>query len=106
MIRKARYERLGARTIEVRTMTNFNRENFLRDLERKQWAKINRSYDPNEMWEAWKSLLIESIDKHALLRSKRFSNEKSPWITNELRRLIFTRAYLKKKAIMIEDPQI
>ena len=46
-----------------------------------------------------------TIDEHAPLRSRRLSNRKSPWITNDLRRQIFNRDYLKKKAVSINDPE-
>ena len=45
------------------------------------------------------------IDEHAPLRLRRISNRKSPWITNDLRRQIFNRDYLKKKALSINDPE-
>jgi hypothetical protein len=51
MIRKAHYVREGTRTVEIRSLKNFNRESFLRDLEQKQWDNICCSQDPNEMWE-------------------------------------------------------
>ena len=48
---------------------------------------------------------MESIDKHAPLRSRRTRNRKSPWFTNELRHQMFHRDYLKKKAISSSDPE-
>ena len=42
---------------------------------------------------------MATIDEHAPLRSRRISNRKSPWITNDL------RDYLKKKAVSINDPE-
>ena len=38
MVRKAQYKRNGSRIVEVRSLKNFSRENFLRDLELKQWV--------------------------------------------------------------------
>ena len=48
-------------------------------------------------------MLIEIIDEHAPLRSRRISNRKPPWITNDLSRQIFNSDYLKKKAVSIND---
>jgi hypothetical protein len=45
------------------------------------------------------NMLMATIDKHAPLRSRRTRKRKSPWITNELKRRIYNRDYLKKKAI-------
>ena len=57
------------------------------------------------MWEIWKCMLMALvIDKHAPLRSRRISNRKSPWITKDLRRQIFKRDYLKKKAVSLNNP--
>jgi hypothetical protein len=86
-------------------MKNFNREAFLNELEQKEWDTIYYSQDPNEMWHTWKNMLMESIDKHAPLTSRRTRNRKSPWITNELRHQIFHSDYLKKKAISSRDPE-
>ena len=46
------------------------------------------------------------IDKHAPIRSRRISNRNSPWVTNEIRRLMFKQDYLKKQAITSGDPDI
>ena len=105
MIRKAHYARDGVRRIEARTMKNFNSENFLRDLEQKNWSNIYCSEDPNKMLETWKSMLMETVNKHALLKVRRISNRKTPWIKNDLRREIFNRDYLKKKAVSTNDPK-
>ena len=51
------------------------------------------------MWDVWKKLFMEVVDKHAPLQSKRVSNKHSPWITHELPRKIYKRNYMKKIAI-------
>ena len=50
-------------------------------------------------------MLMKVIDDHAPLRSRQISNRKSPWITNDLRRQICNRDYLKKKAVSTNDPE-
>jgi hypothetical protein len=107
MIRKAHdhYARDGVRRIEARTTKNFNSGNFLRDLEQKHWSNIYCSEDPNKMWEIWKSMLIETVDKHAPLKIRRISERKSPWIIR-IRREIFNRVYFKKKAVSTNDPEV
>ena len=105
MVRKAQYKRNGSRIIEVRSLKNFSRENFLRVLELKQWGNVHCFEDPNEMWATWKSMLMDTIDKHAPCRSRRIGKKRSSWITNDLKRQMFKRDYLKKKAISSEDPQ-
>ena len=81
-----------AKIIEARTMRNFNSENFLNDLNQQPWAEVcHNAADPNKMWQIWKSLLMETIDKHAPIRIKRVGKKNSPWVTGELRRLLFER---------------
>ena len=50
LVRKAQYKRNGSRIVEVRSLKNFSRENFLRDLELKQCGNVHCFEDPNEMW--------------------------------------------------------
>ena len=99
------YKRNGSRIVEVRSLKNFSRENFLRDLELKQWGNVHCFEDPNEMWATWKSMLMDTIGKHALRRSRRIGKKRFSWITNDLKRQMFKRDYLKKKAISSEDSQ-
>lgn len=105
LIRKIHHIRQGPRTIEIRSLKGFNRENFLRDLEQKPWENVYCSEDPNEMWQTWKGLLMEAINAHAPLRSRRVKNRKLPWITNEIRQQMYNRDHLKKRAISSNDPQ-
>ena len=51
------------------------------------------------MWDVWKDLFMEVVDRHAPLQNKRVSNKHSPWITYELTRKIYKRNYMKKIAI-------
>ena len=46
------------------------------------------------MWDVWKNLFMEVVDKHAPLQNKH-----SPWITYELTSKIYKRNYMKKNAI-------
>ena len=75
-IRKAHYTPQGPRIINTRSMKYFNREAFLNELEQKEWDTIYYSQDPNEMWHIRKNMLMESIDKHAPLRSRKTRNRK------------------------------
>ena len=55
--------------------------------------------DPNEMWDVWKSLLLEVINKHAPMRKRKVKSKSSPWITAELRRKMRKRDFLKNQAV-------
>ena len=100
VVRKAHYVQIDAKIIEARTMRNFNSENFLNDLNQQPWAEVcHNAADSNKMWQIWKSLLMETINKHAPIRIKRVGKKNSPWVTGELRRLLFERDSLKKRAV-------
>ena len=81
-------------------MKNFHKLSHLRDLQQKAWSDIETHIDHNDMWSKWKDMLMQSIDRHAPLKSKRVGNEKALWITNRLRREMHKRDFLKKKAIL------
>ena len=85
MTYKTHFERTGSQLIKTQHLKNFNKENFLRDLEQKLWCDvISTNNDPNDMRATWKSLLMTCIDSHASLCSKRAGKKKSPWITSQL----------------------
>ena len=54
--------------------------------------------NPEAMWNVWKNLFMEVVDKHVPLQSKWVSNKHSPWITYELTRKIHKQIYMKKIA--------
>ena len=79
---KISYERTGShRTIETRAFKNFNHHNFLDDVAQQPWNKIFSETNPEAMWDVWKDLFMEVVDRHAQLQNKRVSNKHSPWIT-------------------------
>ena len=60
--------------------------------------------NPNEMWSKWKALFLEVCDLHAPLHIKYVRASKSPWITPELKNLMYRRDRLKIKALRTGDP--
>ena len=52
------------------------------------------------MWEIWKELFLEVLDKHAPLQQKKIRSNKIPWITSKIKSLINTRDKLKRKAVI------
>ena len=100
MTLKISYERTGShRTIETRAFKNFNHHHFLDDVAQQPWNKLFSETNPEAMWDVWKDLFMEIVDRHAPLQNKRVSNKHSPWITCELTRKIYKRNYMKKIAI-------
>ena len=52
------------------------------------------------MWEIWRELFLEVLNKHAPLQHKKTKSSKVPWITTEIKGLINERDKLKRKAII------
>ena len=55
------------------------------------------------MWLALKTLFLNVVDKHAPLWTKRVCSSKYPRMTPQLKRCMYERDKLKKKAIIIND---
>ena len=52
------------------------------------------------MWEIWRNLFTDVLDKHAPIQKKKTKSKKVPWITSEIKELIISRDKLKRKAII------
>ena len=88
-------------TVEIRNMKNFNEEKFIAELSKQEWEYVYFfADDPNVMWEIWKKIFLEVLDKHAPLQHKKLRSKKVPWITNNIKKLIIQGDKLKRKAIL------
>ena len=100
-IRKIRHFQKNDDFVEIRNMKNFNEKNFVNELLSQNWECIYfLGKDPNHMWEIWKELFLEVLNKHAPLQHKKTKPSKVPWITTEIKSLINERDKLKRKAII------
>ena len=98
-IRRLVAPRERPRIIKSRSFKNFDKVLFLKDLNEVPWDLIELSDDPNEMWSICKHLLMNVLNAHAPLTTKRVRNLEAPWLSSELRNLMFRRDSLKKRAI-------
>ena len=57
------------------------------------------SNDLNEIWGKFLSI----ADKHAPVKQRRIKTEFKPWITSEIKYLIYHRDYLKRQAIRLRS---
>ena len=85
--------------IESRQFKNFDSDAFIEDIKETPFHFASLMDDPNEMWDVWKSLLLEVINKHAPMRKRKVKSKSSPWITAELRRKMRKRDFLKNQAV-------
>ena len=88
------------RIIETRNYKDFDLTCFLADLKQLPWDLVELSDDPNEMLCVWKTLFLDTLNTHAPVKTKRVRNVAAPWITPQLKKLMFYRDNLKKKAII------
>ena len=72
MALKICYERTGIHhTIETRVFKNFNHHHFLDDVAQQPWNSVYSETNAEAMWDVWKTLFMEVVDKHAPLQNKR-----------------------------------
>ena len=55
------------------------------------------------MWEFWKNVFLEVLDKHAPLQQKKIRSKKVLWITSDIKKLMNTRDKFKRKAILMTN---
>lgn len=82
-------------------MKNFNEHNFIKELQEQHWEYIYFfATDPNCMWEIWKALFLEVLNKYAPIQNKKVRSKNVPWITRRIKELIISTDKLKRKAII------
>ena len=54
------------------------------------------------MWSCWKKLFLGVLDKHAPLQHKRSKSFKVPWLSKNVKDLIYERDKLKRTGIITE----
>ena len=95
-----RLSKKGTNIVEIRNMKNFNEKHFLNDLSNQCWEYVYFfPENPDEMWQIWKYLFLEVLNKHAPLQNKKIRSKRIPWVTSEIKKLMSTRDCLKRKAI-------
>ena len=52
-------------SVEFRNFRKFNVESFLSDLYMLPWVELDCKQNVDEMWECWKTLFLQVLDKHA-----------------------------------------
>ena len=86
--------------METRNVKNLDANSFLWDLNNSQWSGINSdSGDVNEAWQNWKSVSLSVLAKPAPKRVIKVQNKPAPCLNSEIKKQMFTRDYLKRKAM-------
>ena len=71
---------------------------FRRDLALAPWQSVENITDPNVAWNFWRNMFLNICDSHAPFRRKKVRNTNSPWLTPDLKKLMFERDKAKKLA--------
>ena len=92
--------RKKAKKIEVRNMKRFNQHHFNEDLLAQRWEQIVLQSDTDSMWTLWKELFLEVLDKHAPIQHIRKKSSSIPWLTSEIKKLLFDKDKKKRRAMI------
>jgi len=84
--------------INTRSFKNFNSAKFCEDLSNADWSTVINVDDIDIACDSFSKIINNISDKHAPVVSHRVSEKTSPWVTEELRKGIRERDFLKKKA--------
>lgn len=79
-------------TITYRSFKQFNKDDFINDLESTPWDIIKVFDDTNEIVDTWSSLFLKIVDKHLPLKTQRVKHKTQPkWLTPDILEAIKTR---------------
>ena len=81
-------------------MKRFNQHHFNEDLLAQPWEQIVLQSDTDYMWTLWKELFLEVLDKHAPIQHIRKKSSSIPWLTSEIKKLLFDRDKKKRRAMI------
>ena len=99
-IRKIGIPRRSPRYVETRNFKKFNANAFLSDLKDSHLPQFDaNSVNVNEAWLIWKDNFLNVLNKHAPKRVIKVRNKPAPWLNSEIKKEMFNRDSLKKKAI-------
>ena len=87
--------------LRFRNYKTFDENSFLADLSENNITDNifveNENADINIMWNKWKTAFLDICQKHAPLKTCRIKERYSPWITEDIIKLIYKRDYFKRK---------
>uniref|UniRef100_A0A7M5X3F0 Reverse transcriptase domain-containing protein n=1 Tax=Clytia hemisphaerica TaxID=252671 RepID=A0A7M5X3F0_9CNID len=96
---KTKYTKLSPKIIKYRDYKNFNKNNFLYELEYCISSNIFENYDQFE------NVFHNIVNRHAPLKTKFLRANNKPHVTKDLRKAIMIRSHLKAVAIKSKQPE-
>ena len=73
------------RLLNVEITQTTKPENLRNDLKQTSFDKVYNEKNPNNAWNALKSILVSCFNEHAPLISKRVKDKKSTWLNREIK---------------------
>ena len=94
--RKSNCKRFIPKTIKTRDYSKYNSTQLKDELRQVPWENCLQA-DFNTGWNLFKHYITSSIDRHAPIKVKKMRGNSNPWLTHEIRQLMNTRDYHKRK---------
>ena len=100
-IRKA-FIPAGAPTIiNSRQLRNFDQTMFQTDLALAPWQSLENITDSSVAWNSWRNMFLNICNSNAPFRRKKVRNTNSPWLTPDLKTLMFERDKAKNSHLRL-----
>ena len=91
--------------ITVRTFKNFEKEEFIRDLEEQDWEKLHNEEDINKSTNLLTKILVEALDRHAPKVSFIPQHKNKPWLSKETKEAMKERDRAHEKCKMTKEKE-
>ena len=88
-----------------RQFKNFEPTCFRRELSLAPWHTVTCLNDPNSAWTVWRDLFLHVSNIHAPYRQKKVKSTPAPWLSPDLKRVMFERDRLKKVACRLKTEE-
>ena len=92
--RKVSIPKEPPKIVYTRQFKNYQINNFKQDLANCINSHVTTN-DPNLLWNEFKTKFLTIAEKHAPVRHRRGKSESKPWLTKEIKQLMYHRVYLK-----------
>ena len=101
---KLKKPRIKPCCVTTRSYTNYNVDNFLRDLSYTPFHIISLFDDFNDQVDVFNELFLEVLNQHAPVKRVKIRSKPNPFITPEIRQLMRTRDQWRKLSGKTNDP--
>ena len=75
----------------------------MNDMALVPWYIIEQINNPIRAWEVWKQSFLAVANLHAPVKKRRVRNSKAPWLSPEIKRLMWERDRIKRIATVTSD---